>query len=266
MSLRNKIHEIIFEAETPEGKLFDVVLLWAILISVGVVMLESVGALRDQFGSEFYIVEWVFTILFTFEYMLRVYSVRKPLGYIFSFYGIIDLLAIVPTYLSLYVTGAQSLIVIRAVRLLRVFRVLKLGRYLGEADVLKRALAASRPKITVFLVAVLSMTLITGTVMYLVEGEQNGFTSIPKSIYWAIVTMTTVGYGDIAPQTVLGQFLASVVMIMGYAIIAVPTGIVSVELANVKNLDVNTNACPSCSAEGHNIEAKFCHMCGASLY
>lgn len=264
-SLRETLHEIIFEAETPAGKLFDVILLWAIVLSVATVILESVTGFQSEYGAILKWVEWFFTILFTIEYILRIFSVHRPLSYIFSFYGMVDLIAIVPTYLSLYFSGVHSLLVIRSMRMLRVFRVFKLGRYLGEANILWTALKASRPKITVFLVTVLSLVLITGTVMYLIEGAANGFTSIPKSIYWAIVTMTTVGYGDITPQTILGQFIASAIMIMGYAIIAVPTGIVSVEIANASKLKINTIACPSCTVEGHDTDAIHCRFCGARL-
>ncbi|MBC87117.1 MAG: ion transporter [Bdellovibrionaceae bacterium] len=266
MTLKSKIHEIIFEAETPAGKLFDVALLWAIVLSVGSVMLESVSSLQIKYGDLFWAAEWIFTILFTIEYGLRVYSTVKPRGYIFSFYGMVDLLAILPTYLSLVFTGTHSLIVIRALRLLRVFRVLKLGRYFNEAQMLIGALRTSSPKITVFLAAVLSLCVIMGTFMYLIEGAENGFTSIPRSIYWTIVTMTTVGYGDIAPQTVGGQFLASAVMLLGYGILAVPTGIVSAEIASFKRQDINTHSCPHCCAEGHKRNAIYCMACGSELH
>lgn len=263
---RSWLHEVIFEADTPLGKAFDVVLLWAIILSVAAVSLESVQSIREQYGAVLVGIEWFFTILFTIEYLLRVICVRRPLVYIRSFYGIVDLLAILPTYVSLFVVGAQTLIVIRALRLLRVFRVFKLARYVGEASVLMRALRASRPKITVFLVAVLSVVLIVGSLMYLIEGGQpgSGFTSIPKSVYWTIVTMTTVGYGDIAPQTVPGQVLASAVMIVGYGIIAVPTGIVTAEIA-VARREVTTQRCRNCGAEGHDPDAKHCKHCGEKL-
>lgn len=265
MSIRDKIYKTIFEAETPLGKAFDVLLLWLIVLSVAVVVIESVEGLRLQFGILLRTCEWVFTILFTIEYFLRIFSTRKPLKYIFSFFGLVDLMSIIPTYLSLYLTGAQSLVVIRAIRLLRVFRLFKLGRYLGEANSLLTALKASRPKITVFLVSVLTLVLIAGSMMYLIEGEEHGFTSIPKGMYWAIVTMTTVGYGDISPGTPLGQFLASILMVCGYAIIAVPTGIVSVELANVSKLPVTSKTCTNCTAEGHAIDAVYCQYCGHGL-
>ena len=264
-NLRERLHEVIFETDTPSGKFFDVVLLWAIVLSVLAVMLESVGPFRASYGGILRVVEWTFTVLFSIEYLLRLVSVRRPLQYAFSFLGIVDFLAIVPTYLSLLVTGAHSLLVIRAIRLLRVFRVFKLGHYLGEAKILRDALHASRIKITVFLGAVLTVVVIIGTVMYLLEGEKNGFTSIPRSLYWAIVTMTTVGYGDITPRTIPGQLLAAVLMVVGYGIIAVPTGIVTVEIANASRLKVNPNVCKSCAADGHDADAKYCKLCGTRL-
>jgi len=260
---RHRLHEIIFEADTPAGKAFDVALLVAILLSIGAVLLESVASIRERWGGPLRVAEWALTIAFTLEYFVRLICVRRPLRYAFSFFGIVDLLAILPTYVSLVFAGAQSLLVIRALRLLRVFRVLKLAHFLGEAQQLTVAMRASARKILVFLSAVLTLVLIMGSVMYLVEGEASGFTSIPQSIYWAIVTMTTVGYGDIAPQTVLGKFLASIVMIMGYGIIAVPTGIVTVELSRGRK--VSTQACLSCSADGHVPGARFCHACGEPL-
>ncbi len=263
-SLRDKLYEIIFEADTPAGKWFDIVLLWAILISVLVVFLESISVLRISYGIIFYYLEWFFTILFTVEYGLRIFSTRKPLSYIISFYGIIDLLAILPTYLSLVITGSQYFLVIRILRLLRVFRILKLTHMMRQATILRRALIASRGKIAVFLFAVLSLIVIIGAVMYVIEGPENGFTSIPFSMYWAIVTMTTVGYGDISPQTPVGQIFASIVMIMGYAIIAVPTGIVSVEIADVTK-KVTMQVCPECLREGHDSDAKYCKYCGSSI-
>ena len=245
---RNKLYEIIFEADTPAGKWFDIFLLWAILISVLVVFLESISKLRSSYGDIFYYLEWFFTILFSVEYILRIISTKKPFGYIFSFYGIIDVLAILPTYLSLVIAGSHYLLVIRILRLLRVFRILKLTHMIRQATILKRALIASRGKIAVFLFAVLTLIVIIGAVMYVIEGPENGFTSIPFSMYWAIVTMTTVGYGDISPQTTIGQIFASFVMIMGYAIIAVPTGIVSVEIAAVTKKS-SVQVCPGCFKE-----------------
>jgi voltage-gated potassium channel len=263
-SWRSGLHEIIFEADSPAGKNFDIALLVAILFSVMAVVLESVDVIRQGYGPILLWVEWTFTILFTFEYILRLASVGRPWAYATSFFGLVDLLSILPTYLSLFVPGTQSLLVIRALRLLRVFRVLKLAYFVGEAAVLGKALRASVRKIIIFLGTVLTLVLILGALMYLIEGEENGFTSIPQAIYWAIVTMTTVGYGDIAPQTVLGKALASAVMIIGYAILAVPTGIVTVELASAQNA-VSTQACPQCSAEGHDHDARFCKRCGARL-
>ena len=264
-NLREYLHEIIFEADTPTGKAFDIILFVGIVLSVTAVVLESVASIREAHGVLLRRVEWFFTILFTVEYLLRLCTVRRPLKYAFSFFGLVDLLAIIPTYLSLAFTGTQTLLVIRALRLLRIFRVLKLVHYLGEARVLSLALRSSMHKITIFLGTVLSLVLILGTTMYLIEGEENGFTSIPQAIYWAIVTLTTVGYGDIAPQTILGKFLASTVMILGYGILAVPTGIVTVELANAHGKKVSTQACRSCCAEGHDIDANYCKYCGEHL-
>ena len=264
-ALRQQLHEIIFEADTPAGKAFDVVLLWLILLSVLTVMLESVSSVRAQYGLELRAIEWLFTLLFTAEYILRLYSVRRPGRYAASFFGLVDLLAVIPTYLSLVVAGTQSLLVIRALRLLRVFRVLKLAKYLGEANFRWDALRASRAKITVFLGTVMAIVLIVAALMYIIEGEETGFTSIPISVYWAIVTMTTVGYGDIAPQTVAGQTLAAALMFLGYAIIAVPTGIVSVELAGQTPRKISTQACLLCSAEGHDHDASHCKYCGTKL-
>lgn len=260
-----RLHEVIFEADTPEGKAFDVALLIAIVASVTAVILESVAAIRVEYGPTLLLIEWVFTILFTLEYVLRLLSVGKPLHYALSFYGLVDLLSILPTYLSVFFGGARSLSVIRALRLLRVFRVFKLGHFVGAERMLYTALRASSRKITVFIGMVLSLVLILGSLMYFIEGAENGFTSIPTAMYWAIVTLTTVGYGDIAPQTVLGQFFSSVVMIMGYGIIAVPTGIVSVEMAAVARKNISTQACPECSREGHDSDARFCKFCGTRL-
>lgn len=264
-NLKTKLHEIIFEADTFQGKFFDIALLAAILISVLVVMLESVQSLHEKYHTLFIILEWSFTILFTAEYIIRIWITKKHWKYILSFYGIIDFLSILPTYMAIIITGSQSLMIIRILRLLRVFRILKLVRFLGEAQSLMNALKASRAKIIVFIFSVLSLTVVMGTIMYIVEQGENGFTSIPRSIYWAIVTLTTVGYGDIAPQTILGQTLASIIMILGYGIIAVPTGIVGAEVAFRKKEDFTTKACPSCSAEGHDIDAKFCKFCGGGL-
>lgn len=262
---RHRLHEVIFEADTPAGKAFDVLLLVGIVGSVLAVILESVASIRAAYGLPLRVAEWAFTVLFTIEYFLRIASTGRPFRYVFSFFGIIDLLAIVPTYLSIVFVGSQSLAVIRALRLLRVFRVLKLAHFVGEASQLRAALRASTSKIIVFLSVVLTLVLIVAALMYLIEGEENGFESIPHAIYWAIVTLTTVGYGDIAPSTVLGRALASVVMILGYGIIAVPTGIVTVELAQAREGTISTQVCPQCSAEGHDSDARHCKVCGARL-
>ena len=263
---RGRLHEVIYEAETLAGRAFDVALIWLILLSVVAVLLESVRSIREQYGAPLHTAEWVFTILFTVEYILRLVSVRRPFAYATSFFGVVDLLAILPTFLSLLVPGSQYLLVIRVLRLLRVFRIFKLSEHLTEADVLYRALSASRRKISVFLLTVLTLVVIIGALLYVVEGEENGFTSIPISIYWAVVTLTTVGYGDISPQTALGRTLASAVMIIGYGIIAVPTGIVTVELAQAaRQQGISTQACPSCSAQGHDADAAFCKYCGSGL-
>ena len=260
---RSDLHQIIFESDTPSGKLFDVLLLVLIVMSVFAVLVDSVAPIHDRFGDILLKAEWFFTILFTVEYLLRIYTSPKSSRYIFSFYGIIDLLAILPTYLSMLFAGTQYLLVIRMLRLLRVFRVLKLARYVGASHVLGIAMKNSRHKIVVFLEVVVTMVVIMGSLMYLIEGPENGFTSIPKSIYWAIVTLTTVGYGDIAPQTFLGQTLASIIMITGYAIIAVPTGIISVEMAKATGKDSRT--CQSCGYTNHDDDAKFCKICGEKI-
>jgi voltage-gated potassium channel len=258
-------HEVIFEADTPAGKRFDLVLLALILLSVLAVCLESVQALREDYGAALYALEWTLTALFTLEYVARLMTVRRPLRYAVSFYGLVDLLAILPTYLSFIFPGSQSLLIIRALRLLRVFRILKLSHFVGEARVLSAAMRASARKIIVFMGVVTTIMLIAGALMYLIEGEANGFTSIPVSIYWAVVTMTTVGFGDIVPQTVIGRFLASILMVLGYAIIAVPTGIVTVELGLVAKTSTNTQACSACGASNHDNDAKYCKICGAKL-
>ena len=263
---RARLHEIVFESDTRAGHYFDIILIWLIVLSVATVVLESVSEVRAEYGPLLYKLEWVFTLLFTAEYVLRLFSVRRPLRYATSFFGAVDLLAIIPTYLSIFVPGSQYLLVIRILRLLRVFRLLKLSEYVVEADTLRLALRASRRKISVFTSAVLLLVVIIGALMYVIEGEANGFTSIPRSIYWAIVTMTTVGYGDLSPRTSLGQIVASIVMVIGYGIIAVPTGIVSVELAHaVRERRVTGQACPACSAAGHDPDAIHCKYCGTRL-
>ncbi len=263
-SWRQRVHEIIFEADTPAGKTFDVLLIASILISVAAVMLDSIGAIRVQFSAQLYAIEWFFTLLFTIEYILRLSCVGRPLKYATSFFGVVDLLAIVPTYLSLLVPGSQYFLVLRILRILRIFRILKLVPYLSEAQLLMQALKASGRKIAVFLYTVLTLVVIFGSLMYVIEGETNGFTSIPRSIYWAIVTLTTVGYGQVAPQTPLGQLLASGIMILGYGIIAVPTGIVTVEMTQAFK-KISTQSCPECSAEGHDPDAVHYKFCGGKL-
>jgi voltage-gated potassium channel len=263
-SLKQRIHSVIFEAETPAGKAFDVALFFFIIASVVVVMLESVSNLDIKYHTTFWVLEWVFTILFSIEYVLRIYTINKPLKYILSFYGIIDLLAILPTYLALVFTGTQMLVTIRIFRLLRIFRVLKLTRFISESNSLMSAMWASRRKISVFLFVVFMITIIMGTIMYLVEGREHGFTSIPRSIYWAIVTLTTVGFGDITPQTPLGQTIAAFIMILGYGIIAVPTGIVTAEMTRHTD-GGTTHSCSNCGAEGHKRRADFCYKCGKEL-
>jgi voltage-gated potassium channel len=264
--IRKRLYEIIYEADTPAGKWFDIGLLILILISVIVVMLESVASLHQAYGYYFNIIEWIVTILFTIEYLLRIWTINKPKAYIFSFYGIIDFLSTIPKYLSFFFAGANILIALRALRLLRVFRILKLSPFVGESQHLMRALKASRAKILVFLSAVLILTIILGTVMYLIEyNHDSGFDNIPKSMYWAIVTLTTVGYGDIAPVTPLGQFVASIIMILGYGILAVPTGIVSAEYSQHKRVSKNTQACPYCHTTIHEDNAKYCYNCGKPL-
>ena len=263
--IQQRIHEVIFEADTFWGKVFDIFLILSIILSVVVVMLDSITDFHEAHSTLLYRAEWFFTLLFTIEYLLRIYCIRKPWNYVRSFMGLVDLLAILPTYVSLFIPGTQYLIVIRILRVMRIFRVLKLAFYLGEASTLTRALIASRRKITVFLLAVVSLVVIFGAIMYLVEGTENGFTSIPRSIYWAVVTLTTVGYGDISPKTNLGQALASLIMILGYGIIAVPTGIVTTEMALSSRKAVTTQACPECLREGHDHDAVFCKYCSARL-
>lgn len=273
---KDRLHEIIYEADTPAGKWFDLVLIALILFSVVLVMLESVDTFDARYHQTLLALEWVVTVLFTLEYIARIISIRKPAHYIFSFYGIIDLLSTIPLYLSYIVAGSQVLLALRALRLLRIFRILKLVQFLGEASMLREALRASRTKIAVFIYTVLILSILMGTLMYLIESDEAGFTSIPRSIYWTIVTLTTVGYGDIAPQTTLGQLIATVVMIMGYGIIAVPTGIVTVEFSKQEKnkgsrpegyppVHTNTQACPHCGVGGHRDDASFCYQCGAKL-
>lgn len=264
--LRARLHEVIFEADTPAGRAFDLLLLLAIVASVIVVMLESVASVRARAGPELRALEWGFTILFTVEYLLRLFSVRRPVHYAVSAFGLIDLAAILPTYLSVLLPGAQSLLVVRLLRLLRIFRVLKLAEYLRESRTLAQAMRASRRKIEVFLLSVVTIVVIVGALMYVIEGEENGFTSIPMSIYWAVVTLTTVGYGDLAPATTLGRMLSMLLMLTGYGIIAVPTGIVTAELTRAaRATPVSGQACPSCGLGAHEHDAVFCRRCGTRL-
>ena len=265
-SFRARLHQIIFEADTPAGRAFDVALIGLITLSILVVSIETIPTLPKPLQSSLVIVEWTFTAIFTLEYVLRLIAVGRPLAYATSFFGVVDLVALLPTWLSIFIPGAQALLVVRVLRLLRIFRILKLARFLSEAQVLTRALRASSRKIAVFLLSVATLVVIVGSLMFVVEGPANGFTSIPVSMYWAVVTLTTVGYGDIAPRTAFGQMLASLVMILGYGIIAVPTGIVTTELA-LGNLQhgVSTQSCPSCGMGGHEYDAKYCRFCGAAL-
>lgn len=263
--IREKTYEVIFEADTPAGKAFDVILLVLILASVTAVLLESMATAGARYGYALRLFEWIVTVLFTIEYLLRIWCVQKPGRYITSFFGLIDLLAVLPTYLSVLFSGTQYLLVIRVVRLLRVFRILKMAHFLSQAQVLGRALRASMTKIMIFVFAVLTIVVIVGATMFLVEGPAHGFRNIPVSMYWAIVTLTTVGYGDISPQTPLGQTLASLLMILGYGIIAVPTGIVTVELGQASRAGITTQVCPGCYREGHAPDAVFCKYCGERL-
>ena len=264
---RHRLHEIIFEADTRAGRLFDVSLIIAIIASVIVIMLDSVSSIHTQHAGLLFALEWVFTVFFTLEYILRMYCVRNQWRYAKSFFGVVDLFSVLPTYVSLFLPGTQYLLIIRVLRVLRVFRVLKLAKHVGAAQDLARAMVASRSKITVFLLFVLTLVVLLGSLMYLVEGSEAGFTSIPKAVYWSIVTLTTVGYGDISPATAVGQALAAVVMILGYTIIAIPTGIVSAELVQAaRTVDpVGTQSCEYCSREGHADDATFCKFCGKPL-
>lgn len=263
---RARLHNIIYESDTAAGKTFDIILLAAIVISIVVVMLDSIDTINARYGHILYKIEWGFTILFTIEYILRLISIRLPHKYALSFFGIVDLLAVLPTYLSTFILGAQSLLVLRAMRLLRIFRIFRMIHFLSELRFLSLALINSLRKISIFVLFLLTIVVILGSIMYLIEDSENGFTSIPQSIYWAIVTITTVGYGDMYPATSAGKFIASIIMLLGYGFIAVPTGIVSTEMALAarKRRQAN-NACPNCGKEGHDIDAKFCKYCGDKL-
>ena len=264
---RHHLHTIIFEADTPSGRAFDIALIVAIITSVALVIFDSMGGFSPTVRRSLFAAEWVLTGLFTIEYVARLVAVRQPLRYATSFFGLVDLLAIVPAYVGLLFPGGRYLLVIRILRLLRIFRIFKLAHFLNQAHLLTSALRASRIKIVVFLFTVLTLVVIIGALMYVIEGPEYGFTSIPAGMYWAVVTLTTVGYGDLAPQTDLGRFAASLVMILGYGIIAVPTGIVTTELVNAARnpRDISGQACPACSAEGHRVGARFCYSCSSPL-
>ena len=262
---RGRLHEIVFEADTPSGKLFDVALLVAIAVSILVVVLESVQGIRLEHGQALRIAEWAFTILFTLEYLMRLLSVRRPLKFATSFFGVIDLLSILPTYLSFFVDGAQALLVIRGLRLLRVFRVFQATAFAVEFQILVRAVRATGAKIIVFLLTVITLVLILGAAIYAIEGPEHGFKNIPIAVYWAVVTVTTVGYGDLAPMTVAGRIVAAIAMLLGYSLIIIPTGIFSMELARHSGKPLTTQNCPSCTREGHEKDAVHCKYCGASL-
>jgi voltage-gated potassium channel len=262
---RRRLHEIIFESDTRAGRWFDVSLIWLIVLSIASIMLESVASVRARHGELLRVLEWGFTIVFTVEYLLRLVALRRPRGYALSFFGITDLLSVLPTYLSLLFPGVHVLLVVRIFRLLRLFRIFKLVRYVREARVLQLALSSSRHKISVFLTTLMGIVITMGALMHVIEGEENGFTSIPRSVYWAIITLTTVGYGDLVPRTPLGQALASFVMILGYAVIAVPTGIVSIEIAEASRKYASGQSCPTCGSEGHDIDASYCKRCGGKL-
>lgn len=267
-SWRDRLHEIIFEADTPAGKIFDVALILAILASVVVVILSTLPSARaDPYRTVFLILEWVFTGLFTVEYLLRIVVVRSPWRYATSFYGVIDLLAILPAFIGLVVPGGERLLVVRTLRLLRIFRVFKLARYLTEATALRRALLVSRHKIAVFITTVLIVILIASAMMHIVEGNSGNeaFDSMPSAMYWAIITMTTVGYGDITPITAAGKAMTAVLVLVGYSMIIIPTGILSAEMAETRRRAITTRACPACMAEGHDADAVFCNRCGERL-
>lgn len=264
-TVRHKIYKIIFETDTPSGQRFDIILIYAILLSVIAVMLDSIEQVHNQFGYWLFRIEWIFTLLFSIEYLLRIYSSPKPFQYIFSFYGIVDLISIIPSYLALVIPEASYWLVVRLLRVLRIFRVLKMARHLSEGHLLLRSIYQSRRKVVVFFTAVLILSIIFGSLMFLVEGPERGFTSVPKSIYWTIVTITTVGYGDITPQTVFGQIIATMVMLTGYSIIAIPTGILTAEISSEMRKERNTRRCSNCNRSGHHNDATYCYHCGVLL-
>ena len=263
---RVRLHEVIFESNTTAGKVFDIFLLISILASIAIVMLDSISSLHVRYDKEFYILEWAFTILFTIEYFLRLICIKKPLRYVSSFLGLVDLLSILPMYLSIFLAGAQSLLVFRALRLLRIFRIFRLSHFLSEMSFLREAIKSAAKKISIFMLVVIAIVIILGSVMYIVETDQSGFTSIPQSIYWAIVTITTVGYGDMTPESTPGKLIASLIMLIGYCIIAVPTGIITTEIALTSRAEKKgTESCPGCGKEGHDANAVFCKYCGEKL-
>ena len=265
MKLKSKLFRIIFHTDTLAGKIFDIFLLFAIIISVVVIMLETIPSVKQQYGEILFYAEWIITIIFTIEYVLRIIISHKTVKYITSFWGIIDLLSVIPTYIAIFITGTHFIAIIRVLRLLRVFRVLNLSMYMSAGTAITTALKKSKTKIGVFLYAIIVIVVLIGTLMYYVEGVENGFSSIPRSIYWAIVTLTTVGYGDISPQTNLGQFISSMIMILGYAIIAVPTGIVSAEMVMTKNTEKDNIICENCNYKYNTSEAIYCSKCGSKL-
>lgn len=263
---RSRLHEVIFESNTTAGKVFDIGLLISILASIAVVMLDSISSMHIRYERTFFIIEWGFTFLFTIEYLLRLICIKKPLRYVLSFLGLVDLLAILPMYLSIFLAGAQSLLVFRALRLLRIFRIFKLTHFLSEMSFLKEAIRSAAKKISIFMLVVIAIVIILGSIMYILESDESGFTSIPESIYWAIVTITTVGYGDMTPITPAGKLIASLIMLIGYCIIAVPTGILTTEIALMsRSAKKGTESCPGCGKEGHDANAVFCKFCGEKL-
>lgn len=264
-SFRERTYRVIFGTDTPAGQKFDIALIYVILLSVLAIILDSIESVNSQYGLWLFRFEWFFTLLFSAEYLVRIYSSPKPLHYMFSFYGLVDLLSIVPTYLALIVPGASYWLVVRLLRVLRIFRVLKLVRYLSDANILLRSMYAARRKVLVFFMVVLVLSVIFGSLMFLVEGPGNGFTSIPRSIYWTIVTITTVGYGDITPQTPVGQILSTMIMLTGYSIIAIPTGIFTAEIAREMHAEISHRQCNVCDRSGHHPDADYCHQCGVTL-
>lgn len=262
--MRHKLHTIIYEADTKKGRLFDIVLMSLILLSVFIIMLETIESINLVLGPELKAIEWFLTICFTLEYIARIISIRKPLKYIFSWWGIIDFVALAPSFVGVFFPGFNVLTSFRALRLIRVFRIMRMGKFVGASNQLVMALRAARLRIIVFIFFVLILCLILGTLMYLIEGPSNGFTSIPMSIYWTVVTLTTVGFGDITPHTPLGQIITSIISILGYGIIAVPTGLITAQMIN-KNTHTNTQICPNCAADFHRDDAKYCYKCSSKL-